>query len=197
MALTVPRGAVTATVLRAPEEQAVSHYLHLVRDPRLPLHGMAVRLGFSGLMAAHWPLLAFQVISLDVAVSMTPIDTPERFFSRLPAIQRFLKRIDVVGCLDQLDMVLRAAAQRTGRAAPPAAPCLNTAAEFGVGRREVEQLRADYRNLSDAPLLRQVMAAEAMLVAQARRRCARRLNLWPLSVGALHGWRQETPPVSV
>ncbi len=197
VAWNVPRGAITATVLREPEEQAVSSYFHLLRNPHLPLHGMAVRLGFAGLMAAHWPLLAFQAISLDVAISQTPIDTPERFFSRLPGVRRFLRRIHVVGCLDQLDTVLQAAAQRTGRAPPPAALCLNTAAEFGVAQREVAQLRAEYRNLADVPLLRQVMAAETMLVAQARRRGARRLNFWPLPLGVLQGWRQEAPPVSI
>ncbi len=197
VAWNVPRGAITATVLREPEEHAVSSYFHLLRNPHLPLHGMAVRLGFAGLMAAHWPLLAFQAISLDVAISQTPIDTPERFFSRLPGIRRFLKRIHVVGCLDQLDTVLQAAAQRTGRAPPPAAPCLNTTAEFGAGRREMAQLRADYCNLADAPLLRQVMAAETMLVAQARRRGASRSGFWPLPFGALHGWRREAPPVSI
>ncbi len=197
VAWNVPRGAITATVLREPEEHAVSSYFHLLRNPDLPLHGMAVRLGFTGLMRAHWPLLAFQAISLDVAISQTPIDTPERFFSRLPGVRRFLKRIHVVGCLDQLDTVLQAAVQRTGRAPPPVAPRLNTAAEFGVGQHEVEQLRADYRNLADAPLLRHVMAAETMLVAQAKRRGASRLGFWPLPLGGLREWRQGVSPVSI
>jgi len=169
----VPRGAVTATLLRAPDEQAVSNYLHLLRNPQLPLHDMAVRLGFSGLMAAHWPLLAFQAISLDVALSTTYSDTPADFLARMPDIQRFLDRIDVVGCLDQLDTMLHDAAQRTGHHVPPPAPRLNTAAEFGTEWREVERLRAEYHALAADPVLRQVMAAEAMLVACARGRSSR------------------------
>ncbi|MGI4802037.1 MAG: hypothetical protein ACRYG8_50005 [Janthinobacterium lividum] len=178
IAWAVPRGVVTATLLRAPDEQAVSNYLHLLRNPQLPLHGMAVRLGFSSLMAAHWPLLAFQAISLDVALSTTHCDTPADFLGRMPDIRRFLDRIDVVGCLDQLNTVLHDAAQRTGHPVPPLAPRLNTAAEFGTEWREVERLRAEYHALAVDPVLRQVMEAEAMLVARARARCVRRLKSW-------------------
>ena len=136
----VPRGAVTATVLRTPEAQAVSNYLHLLRNPHLPLHDLAMHLRFSGLMRAVPSLLAFQAVSLDVAISMKPLHTMEEFFVRLPAVQRFLNRIDVVGCLDQLDTVLHDAARRTGRPAASLlpAPCLNTVAEFGTGQREVD-----------------------------------------------------------
>ena len=187
----VPRGAVTATVLRAPEEQAVSNYLHLVRNPHLPLHDEAMQLGFSGLMRAVPRLLAYQAVSLDVAISMKQLHTPDEVFARLPAVRRFLNRIDVVGCLDQLDAVLHDAAQRTGR---PAAsllptPCLNTAAEFGTGQHEVDQLRAEYRSLAADPLLRTLMEAEASLVARARARCASRLKSWRLPVRAFRSWR--------
>ncbi len=188
VAWAIPRGVVTATLLRAPDEQAVSNYLHLLRNPHLPLHAMAVRLGFSGLMTAHWPLLAFQAISLDVALSTTHSDTPAEFLARMPDIQRFLNRIDVVGCLDQLDTVLHDAAHRTGHPVPPPAPRLNTAAEFGTARREVEQLRTEYRALSANPLLREVMAAEAMLVARARARCISPLRSWVLPIRASRTW---------
>jgi len=190
----VPRGAVTATVLRSPEEQAVSNYLHLLRNPHLPLHDGAMRLGFSGLMRAVPFLLAFQAVSLDVAIAMGPLHTLDELFARLPAIRRFLNRIDVVGCLDQLDTVLQDAAQRTGRAKAslPPAPCLNTATEFGTGQREVDQLQAEYRALAADPLLRRLMEAEASLVARAHARCASRLKSWVLPVRASRTWRPGT-----
>ena len=199
VAWAVPRGAVTATLLRAPDEQAVSNYLHLLRNPQLPLYGMAMRLGFSGLMTAHWPLLAFQAISLDVALSTTHSDTPADFLARMPDIQRFLDRIDVVGCLDQLDTMLHDAAKRTGHLVPPPAPRLNTAAEFGTELREVERLRAEYHALAANPLLRQVMAAEAMLVARARARSSRPcfgLVVNATRLGVRAAWRHAALPAS-
>ena len=187
----VPRGAVTATLLRTPEEQAVSNYLHLLRNPHLPFHDTAMRLGFSGLMRAVPLLLAYQAVSLDVAISMKQLHTPDEIFARLPAVRRFLNRMDVIGCLDQLDAVLHDAARRTGR---PAAlllptPCLNTAAEFGTEQHKVDQLRAEYRLLAADPLLRALMEVEASLVARARARCASRLKSWVLPIGAARVWR--------
>ena len=173
VAQAVPQGAVTATVLRAPAEQAVSNYLHLLRNPHLPFHGDAVRLRFSGLMAAQPLLLAYQAVSLNVAMSDSQIHTPAQLFARLPAVGRFLDRIDVVGCLDQLDAVLRRAAWRTGRsdAVLSRAPLLNAATDFGTRDHEVHRLRAEYQGLAADPLLRRLMAAEAALVAHARSRC--------------------------
>ena len=187
----VPHGAVTATVLRTPEEQAVSNYLHLLRNPHLPLHDGAMQLGFSGLMRAAPLLLAYQAVSLNVAISMEQLHTPDEVFARLPAVWRFLNSIDIVGCLDQLDTVLRDAAQRTGRpgASLPPAQFLNTAAGFGTGQHEVDQLRAEYRALAADPLLCRLMTAEASLVARARTRCASRLKSWVLPVRASRAWR--------
>lgn len=164
----IPPDAVTATLLRAPEAQAVSNYLHLLRNPQLPWHEPAVRLGLAKLMAARWQFLAFQAISLDVAVSHDSIEVPQQFFDRLPGIRRFLARIDVVGHLDHLDGFLAEAVRRTGRATPALpAPCLNTAAGFAVDRREVERLGEEYRALAADPFLRRIMEAEASVVAQA------------------------------
>lgn len=194
VARAVPPGAVTATLLRAPDEQAVSSYCHLLRNPHLPLHGPATRLGFSGLMRDHWQMLVFQAVSLDVAISTTPVSTPDDFFARLPAIRRFLDRINVVGCLDQIDTFLRDAARRTNHAIPPPAPRLNTAAEFGVDGREVERLRAEYQALAAIPLLRELMLAEAALISQAEARCNQWLKSWGLPIGALRACRPGAVP---
>ena len=170
----VPTRAVTATVLRAPAEQAVSNYLHLLRNPQLPLHADAVRLGFRGLLVKHPLLLAFQAVSLNVAISGEQIHAPAQLLRRLPAVTRFLDRIDVVGCLDQLDAVLRHAADLTGRPAGALhpAPFLNTAAEFGTEGREAYRLRSECQTLATFPMHRRLMEAEAMLVARVHARCA-------------------------
>ena len=81
----VPRGAVTATVLRTPEEQAVSNYLHLLRNPHLPFHDTAMQLGFSGLIRAVPRLLAYQAVSLDVAISMKQLHSKRLVMAALLA----------------------------------------------------------------------------------------------------------------
>ena len=166
----VPRGVPTATILREPADQVISNYQHLLRNPGLPLHRAAVELGFSGLMQTHWQLLVFQAISLDVAISAQPIDTPETFFARLPSIRAFLGQIDIVGHLDHIDSFLAHAAWRTGHASSGRAGRLNSAAEHGEPPHEARRLREEYWSLSNEPTLLDLMRTERSLVAYAMKR---------------------------
>jgi hypothetical protein len=157
------------TVLRRPQDHAVSNYLYLKRNPDLPQHHAACELPFTDFMRTHWRFLVFQAISLDVAQSSTEIDTPETFFQRLPTIKALLNRIDFVGCLEDLDPYLRRLAAAHGWPAPPPAPRLNTASDAGVTASEMSDLAEAYRTLRLDPSLASLLAAEEEIYDQARR----------------------------
>ena len=182
--------ACLATVLRRPLDQAVSNYLHLRREPGLPLHKAALRHGLAAFMRLHWQFLVFQAISLDVALSDEPITCREMFFERLPGVHAFLDRIDHVGCLNSLDefMTVLAAARRLPRCATVAR--LNTAREHGIGVREVQQLRLECQALRADPDMAPLILAEERLYGQARRIAKRQYaagvspfnrRIWPWS----------------
>ena len=183
----VPRGAVTATMLRTPVDQAISNYSHLRRSPELPLHELACELGFAGLMRNHWPLLVFQAISLDVMISDEPIRTPDMLFDRLPAIHRLLHRIDVVGRLERLPAFLRKVARRTGRSQPRLGERLNVTDRDAAGL-DVASMRQQYHALQAEPLLQRLMAAESALVDIADAKARSKLAVCVLPVGRRRHW---------
>lgn len=161
--------AVTMTVLRDPEEQTVSNYLHVRRDPVTPLHQEANTLSFDAFLRRHWPWLVFQNISVDVANSRSPISCQEEFFQRLPSIRALLDRIDFVGTTDNLQAFIDRVAQALG-VDTVRIEQLHRIVDFGVSRERIAELRATYRALASEPALQPFYAAEQALYDAARRR---------------------------
>ena len=158
-----------ATVLRRPAAQAVSNYIYLRNTPGLPLHAAARDMDFTSFAKVHWQCLVFQCLSLDVPLSPAPVASREAFFRRLPHIQAFLDRIDVVGCLDLAPEFLRALAVINDWPTPPRMRRLNAARDADPGAPDRSMLEAAYLELWNDPLSAPLMAAEECLYAQARR----------------------------
>ena len=162
-------GARLITVLRRPEDHAISHYLYLRRETGQTLHVAATTHDFSSFYRINWQMMAFQAISLDVAQSAAPVDSPESFFSRVPAIRAFLDRLDFVGCLDDLDNFLPVIA--TLADAGRRLPRLNAAPKAAASQAQIDNMRAQYQALSKAPDTGPVLAVEQDLYERAKLRC--------------------------
>ncbi len=162
-------GARLITVLRRPEDHAISHYLYLRREPGQTLHVAAKTHDFLSFHRLHWQMMVFQAISLDVAQSAAPVDSPESFFSRVPAIRAFLDRVDFVGCLDDLDnfVPVIATTADTGRRLPR----LNAAPKSAANQTQIDDMRAQYHALSKAPDTGAILAVEQDLYERAKLRC--------------------------
>ncbi len=156
------------TVLRRPVDHAISNYLYIRREPGLPLHRDAMAWSFSDFLRHHWPVMVFQATSLDVAQSVTGLDTRETFFDRLPRIRALLDRIDFVGCQDRLDELLVVLAASRGRRPTPA-DRLNTSPRSPGHLATTEAMRAQYEALRQAPDTAPLIAAEQALYDQASR----------------------------
>jgi len=165
--------ATLLTVLRDPEEQAVSHYLHVLRSPDSHLYRDAHALPFADFLRKHWPCLVFQNISLDVPNSERPIATRDDFFSRLPAIRRVLDRIDFVGTTDDLCGFVTALSRAFAVAEPPV-QYLHRAIDFGISAAEIAALRASYRAVAEEPALARLAAEERALYQAAKRKAEAR-----------------------
>ena len=160
-------GAKLVTVLRRPEDHAISNYLYLRREPEQALHAAAMTQDFAEFYRNNWQMMAFQSISLDVAQSTVSVSDHESFFSRVPAIHALLDRIDFVGCLDRLDALLAAL---PGSRQGAATPRLNVAPVSAVDRAQVDSMRAQYQALTQAPDTAPVLAIEQAFYDRALRR---------------------------
>jgi hypothetical protein len=164
----------TTTILRRPEDHAISNYLYCQRAIEVPLHRTALEQDFPHFLRIYWQCLVFQAISLDVAQSSHPISSREDFFQRLPRIHMLLDRIDFVGCLDRVDDLLQTVAAAYGWAAPSPVPRLNTAAQYGVDEARIMDMRVQYQALRADPDVAPLIAAEEAIYAQACRIADRR-----------------------
>jgi hypothetical protein len=163
--------AYLVTVLRLPESQAISNYLHVRRNPEVPLYAAARQMSFSEFMRENWQYLVFQCIALDVAQSVTPIGTPETFFRRLPAIRALLDSFDFVGCLENMRGLLGHLTSAFGWNGSQPPVHLNAAPPSDLDC-DLIGLRDAYRDLSRDPYLAPLIAAEQSVYLQAQRRGA-------------------------
>jgi hypothetical protein len=161
--------ATLLTIVRDPEEQAVSNYLHILRSPDTPLYREAHLLTFSDFLRTHWQCLVFQNISLVVPNSTRPIGTREEFFSYLPVIRGVLNRIDFVGTSDNLSGFLTTLCCAYGLR-EPTLHHLHRAIDLGATTQQIAELRRLYRTVTEEPLLAHLVAEERALYQTALRK---------------------------
>ncbi len=166
------------TLLRDPKAQAVSNYLHVVRDLDNPLRCAAISLGFSGFITTFWQYAVYQTFALDVSIMPEPARFPEEIEGRVSQVFALLDKMLFVGCLEQINDLCPFLSLLLGLPARLMVPHLNTAAEYGVDGDTLARLRAEYEALHDTAAIAHLLALEqtvyhkaASLRGRYERRC--------------------------
>ena len=148
------------TFLRDPQAQAVSNYLHVVRDLDNPLNRAAVNLGFTRFLTTFWQFAAFQLLSLDVSITRESVRFPEELEGRVGQVFSLLERMFFVGCLEQVNQICPLLSLLLGLPSCLTVPCLNTAVENGVDGETIARLRAEYETLQSDARIAHLLALE-------------------------------------
>jgi hypothetical protein len=148
------------TFLRDPPAQAVSNYLHVVRDLDNPLSCAAINLGFSRFLTTFWQYAVYQVNALDVSITPGPASFPEDLERHVGDVFALLDQMFFVGCLEQLNEVSPLLSLMLGLPTCLTVPCLNTAAEHGTDAETIQRLRAEYAALQDNVRMAHLLSLE-------------------------------------
>jgi hypothetical protein len=155
------------TLLRRPDRQAVSHYLHILADPDHPLHHAASRQSFPAFFRENPNLIIFQAISLGEALSTpdAPVDPLNR--SGVDTLLHFLESLSFVGAIDRAEECCEQLSALLSADPPLRIACLNSAFCRGVSPKEVKRLLRQYRTLVNDPELSHLFDIEGRLYAKA------------------------------
>jgi hypothetical protein len=155
------------TLLRRPERQAVSNYLHILADPDNPLHEAASRQSFTAFLRENPSHIAYQAISLAVALSTTdaPLDLLNR--NRLDPLLDFLDSMAFVGVIERVEECCAWLSASFSIEPPLRLSFLNSALCRGVPAATVEGLLQEYRALMTDREFGYLFALEALLYAKA------------------------------
>jgi hypothetical protein len=155
------------TVLRRPEDQAVSNYLYLLANPGADGHAEAARQSFTGFLREHVHNINYQSSSLSAAISIgsAPVDLIER--KDVDTLLGFLDALPFVGVIERAEACGDVLSRLLGGDRPVELPCLNAAVYRGVSTKTLRSLRAEYRALSAEPALAWRFAVEARVYAKA------------------------------
>jgi hypothetical protein len=148
------------TLLRDPQAQAVSNYLHVVRDLSNPLNRAAIDLGFKRFLTTFWQFAVFQVLSLDVSITRESVRFPEELEGRVGQVFTLLEKMFFVGCLEQLNEICPLLSLLLGLPSCLTVACLNTAVENGVDGETIACLRAQYETLQSDARIAHLLALE-------------------------------------
>lgn len=166
------------TFLRDPKAQAVSNYLHVVRDPDNPLRHAAINLGFAAFIATFWQYAVYQIFALDVSITSEPARFPEEIEGRVGQVFTLLDKMFFVGCLERVNDLCPLLSLSLGLPTCLTVPHLNTAAEHGVDADTLDRLRAEYEALRENAGIAHLLALEravydkaASLRTKYERRC--------------------------
>jgi hypothetical protein len=148
------------TILRDPKAQAVSNYLHVVRDLGNPLRCAAINLGFSRFLTTFWQYAVYQAGALEVSITPERARFPEEFEGRIGQILGLLDKMFFVGCLEQINDVCPLLSLLLGLPACLRIPHLNSAAEHGVDADTRYRLGAEYEALQNNGGITHLLALE-------------------------------------
>jgi hypothetical protein len=148
------------TFLRDPQAQAVSNYLHVVRDPGNRLNRAAIDLGFTKFLVTFWQFAVFQVLSLDVSITHDSVRFPEELEGRVGQVFTLLDKMFFVGCLEQVNQICPLLSLLLGLPSCLTLPCLNTAVENGFDGETTTRLRTEYETLQSDARIAHLLALE-------------------------------------
>ena len=160
------RGKCCMTVLlREPREQAISNYLWILRDWRLPDHAAAKAGDFRAFLKARPYFAIFQTASLHVGVEQRPIERAEDLIDRLPDLIDYLGEFELIGTTETEEALFLRACRILQLADPPRFPHHRKSAVSAARRQE---MREQYEDLEHDPALGALIRAEQALYLEAR-----------------------------
>jgi hypothetical protein len=159
------RGRTCMTVvLREPREQAISNYLWLLQDWRLPDHAAAKAGDFRAFLKARPYFAIFQTASLHVGVERRPLARTEDLIDRLPDLIEYLREFELIGTTETEEALFLRACQVLRLADPPKFPHHRKSA-LPASRRQ--EMREQYQDLERDPELGPLIRAERALFLEA------------------------------
>jgi hypothetical protein len=160
------------TLLRRPEDQAVSNYLHVLSEPHNALHAAATRLSFQDYLRRHRHQVDYQARSLAVALGINPAQS-DALRTSSHALTGFLEGLPFVGVMDRMETCAEILSHLLPGHEVISLGCMNASVCRGVSTRTLAMLRQDYLDLRADPDLAPIFAREARLYATAQRVLAR------------------------
>ncbi len=158
--------ACMAVMLRQPREQAISNYLWVQQDWRLPDHAAASALDFRGFLAARPYFAIFQAASLHVGLNIRPLDRLPALVDALPALTDYLGQFQLVGVTEQAPDFYAEACRILGLPHPPKLPHHR---KSRIPQQDRQQMREQYEGLRTDPELGPLIAAEEALFLACQR----------------------------
>ncbi len=172
VAATLQGHADIMTVLRRPEDQAVSNYLHVLADSHNALHAAAASSSFTDYLRAHHHQIDFQARSLAIALAVDPALSDALRISSHP-LTRFLESLPFVGVTERMETCADILSRLLSGRQAITLNYMNASVCRGVSARTLARLRQDYLDLRRDADLAPIFAREARLYATAERVMAR------------------------
>jgi hypothetical protein len=157
--------AAIITLLREPRDHAISSYVYVRSEPRLPDFKLARELDFRDFLLARPYYAFFQTASLHVGIEEQPITRVGELIDRLPLVLAYMREMQFLGTLeggDRLLAHLRSTMQWTR------APSFRHRHKSRVSRRCKALLREQYADLQRHPALAPLFATERLVYETAR-----------------------------
>jgi len=155
------------TILRRPDEHAISNYLHIRDDPTNPLYEAATNLSISEFLRQNPYHIVFQTGSLLVALSELRDVKVEDVKRNMSAVLRFMDSLPVVGVIDRAQETCRVISRHFNMEGLIQLPRLNTSTDRGVPPAVRERLRSEYHELRRDAALAPLFAIEELIYAEA------------------------------
>lgn len=157
------------TLLRKPEHQAVSHYLHAKLDPGHPYHGSATTLSIQDYMLNYPKYLAHQAWILAISFNSAYGEGIDYIIDSVTNIKNRLRSMTFVGVVERFDEVADYVSQHILYGTNIRLPKLNSSIYRGISKNEIARLRKDYQELKRHPVASTYISIEENIYSDAYR----------------------------
>jgi hypothetical protein len=157
-------------LLRDPVEQVISNYLHIAREPQVPLCKAACSLGFQRFIEVYPFHLCFQLTSINLGLA--PPDFPWRgvdeVYRLVPRVLDYMSTFSLVGTVEQLGKFMSDLTLMMGWERNPEMTWVNQAPQIDGGEVDRQQLRDILSELEQKPRYAQIIATERLVYLRAK-----------------------------
>ena len=155
------------TLFRRPEEQAVSQYLHVRADPDNQFHAAANSLSISQYMRRHPYQIAFQAISMGLAIAEGEAYNFENIQNDITKILDAMDSMAFVGVIDRAEDCAILLSHLMNNEGSIKLRALNASSVRGISSSQKSALLEEYKSLRYDPELAYLFAIEDLIYAKA------------------------------